>query len=64
MKMTFDRSAFQAAGMDTLRPKDGVMTVILPGAQDLTRVRIEGDEIELHPQRSSAHKLILLALGR
>jgi hypothetical protein len=49
--------------LTVLPPSDGLVTVVLPGEQDLTRLKVVGEEVELLPRRASTHQLILHALG-
>lgn len=62
MRVTLDKARFEAAGMQIVT-SPGEATIVLPGAQDMTKAKVQDGEILLLPHRSSMHKLVAQALG-
>lgn len=62
MMIKIDEARFAAAKVGFIRNgPEAMMTV--PGRDGFVRARVVGDEIEVVPERSSAHKALCDALG-
>lgn len=62
MMIKIDPEAFAKAGVGILLSGDLAM-ITVPGRDGFVRARVVGDEIEVVPERSSAHKALCDALG-
>lgn len=61
MKIKIDGEKFTEAGL-VFRQDGPVMCFMVPGRTDIVRAKIQGDDMVLMPERSSAHKALLKAL--
>jgi hypothetical protein len=61
-QVQIDPAAFRKAGVSYTR--DGEVAVIRIGKPDIqvARIRVIGDQLQFFPERSAAHKAVLLAL--
>lgn len=62
MMIKIDADVFAKAGVGILMGGDQAMLTV-PGNDGFIRARVVGDEIEVVPERSSAHKALCDALG-
>jgi hypothetical protein len=62
MKLPIDTAAWEAKGL-IFGVQGGKYRFVLPGLTDVVDAVITGEEIELHPERSSLHKALLNAIS-